>query len=170
MRNYVLRKSINIALAITFIGMLSGINSAWAAPSCTNANFKGTYGYSEQGKSGTVEIAEAGFMSANGKGELSATAQAIWSPLPLPAPFEQPLTLVFSTTGPGEGYTVKTDCSGDAIFSVTVTDKNNLPVPVGPAGSNIIPNRTIHFVISKSEIKFVSTTPGTVATGAATKQ
>jgi len=155
-------------LALSFIGMLNGIESAWAVSPCTNSSLYGSYGYSEQGTSGSIGIAEAGIITADGRGNLRSEAKAIWSPFP----FEQPLTLVFSTTAPGEGYTINPNCTGDAIFSVTVTDKNGIPVPIGPNGSNVIPNRSIHFVIdlSKVDIKFVSTTPDTVATGNLTKQ
>jgi hypothetical protein len=96
-------------------------------------SFKGNYRYSEQGVSITnisatqiltVNIAEAGLIKADGRGNMTTTASAMWEPSPFPSA-EQPLTLNFST-GVGEGYTVNADCTGDATFDVTITDKNGL--------------------------------------------
>jgi hypothetical protein len=179
MKNYVLRKNFT-TLALSFIGMLNGIESAWAVSPCTNSSLNGSYGYSEQGttyiqvtsETIAIAIAEAGIITADGRGNFRAEAKAIWSPPALPPSVEQPLTLVFTTTGPGEGYTINPNCTGDAIFTTTVTDKNGFAVPVNPInGSNIIPNRSFHFVLSseKNNFKFVSTTPGTVATGSGSK-
>ena len=174
MKFFSLIKSVDIAFALTLIVTLVAISPSFAqAAGCTLKDLNGSYGYSEQGISisptgSQTFISETGIITADGKGGLESTASAIWAPSPFPPQVQQPLTLVFSTTGPGEGYTVNSDCSGDAIFSVAVYDKN------GPAGGNLplitLSPRSIHFVNNtpnKGEFKFSSTSPGTVATGSA---
>lgn len=164
MKNFSLKNFGGTALTTTLIATMVVITPSWAEKNCSLADLKGKYGYSEQGVSisnnGTTYISEAGLITADGKGNLSATALASWAPFT----YDPPLKLVFSTAIPGKGYTVNPDCTGDATFDVTVYDN----------GNNMLfklTGRTIHFVLdSKDDFKFVSTTPGTVATGSANKQ
>jgi hypothetical protein len=157
-------------LTVASLILVPGLLPSAQAAGCKNNDFKGHYGYSEQGKapdtdsSGMpveVEAVEAGIISADGKGGFTGNGTlnihiSALAALGLPGPFSVSLSGT---------YTVNSNCMGEATFNTTLLYPDGttpiLPTPL-VKHYNLILN-------AGDEVRFISTDPGYYLVGVGRK-
>ena len=120
---------------------------------CSNHSLKGTYAFYQYGevlREGPA--ADVGMLTADGKGSLSGS-EVVHTPTGQVVP----ITFCDGT------YEVKESCMGDLRWEAEVGG-----VPCGEGFS--IGERTATITIGRKDVYFLSTTPGTVMVGIATKR
>ena len=151
------KTSIGVFLSGLVIAAAGPMQEARAAEhegkQCTNATFKGTYGFSQQGSvvgiaPFPVPAADVGIVSGDGKGNLTGNETVNVG------------GQVFTDTFFNGTYQINPDCTGTATWMAVFSD-GRPPQP-----------RSASFVITNNakEVHILSTAPGTVLVGIGRKQ